>query len=105
MIDLVKQTMLAKHKHLLTLKIAGHAVQLSLLRCAQALDIWHQLQQKKEKRKHYTLGASLFRSQVLHWVAQASFRDDFTMRSGKDRVDNDADKLQLNVRQSAPDTK
>ncbi len=39
MIDLVKQEMLAKRKHFLTLKVASHVVWPSLLPCAQALHI------------------------------------------------------------------
>ena len=85
----VMQTMPAKHNHVLKLKVASHAVWLKLLRCAEALHIRRKLQEQK-KRKDYTLGATCMRSQVLHWAAQASFRNDFMVRSGKDRVVHDA---------------
>lgn len=43
--------------------------------------------------------------QVLHPAAQVSFSNDFMVRSGKNRVGNDAEQLQLKMRKIAPDTK
>ena len=67
----------------------------------------------RKRKKHHTFGRQLYdtcganfiRSHVLHWAAQVSFRNDFMVRSAKDKVGNDAKQLQLNVRKSAPDTK